>query len=127
MIGSSGGDVLIADNGISRITGGTRVQTSSTPVLAPTPSSSLALRRYEQYPRGCWYDAIYGFEAGIDKVDLSAPHSDAGHLLIQTNGTSNSIYLEATPGTFNPSTDLLRDGHQYEPLRALCRLRTSFS
>jgi hypothetical protein len=52
------------------------------------------------------YDAIYGFKSGTDKVDLSALHSDASHLLIQTSGTTNSVYLEATPGTFNANTDL---------------------
>jgi hypothetical protein len=52
------------------------------------------------------YDTIYGFKTGTDKIDLSALSSDASHLVIQTSGTSNSVYLEATPGSFNANTDL---------------------
>jgi beta-lactamase class A len=102
VIGSSGGDVLIADNGINRITGGT----GADQLYAGSGSNTFVFLAYADSNLVAGYDAIYGFDAGIDKVDLSALHSDAGHLLIQTNGSSNSIYLEATPGTFNPSTDL---------------------
>ena len=53
-----------------------------------------------------FYDTIYSFKAGTDKIDLSALHSDASHLLIETSGTANAVYLETTPGSFNPNTDL---------------------
>jgi hypothetical protein len=52
------------------------------------------------------YDTIVGFKIGTDKVDLSAMYTDASHLAISTGGTSNTLYVEQTPGTFNAATDL---------------------
>ena len=44
------------------------------------------------------------FKLGIDKIDLAAMHTDASHLAISTNGASNTLYVEQTPGTFNAAT-----------------------
>ena len=33
-------------------------------------------------------------------------HTDASHLAISTAGTSNTLYVEQTAGTFNANTDL---------------------
>jgi autotransporter-associated beta strand protein len=102
VLGSSGGDVVIADAGIDRLqgaAGGDQLYAGSgfdTFVYASQGDSNLV----------SGYDTLYGFKTGTDKIDLSALHSDASHLLIQTSGTANSVYLEATPGSFNPSTDL---------------------
>jgi beta-lactamase class A len=102
VIGSSGGDVLIADNGTDRITGGT----GADQLYAGSGPDTFIYTAYSDSNLVAGYDAIYGFKTGTDKVDLSALHSDASHLLIQTSGTTNSVYLEATPGAFNAGTDL---------------------
>ena len=52
------------------------------------------------------YDTIVGFKIGTDKIDVSSLHTDAGHLVVSTTGNANAFYIEATPGTFNASTDL---------------------
>jgi Ca2+-binding RTX toxin-like protein len=102
VIGSSGGDVIIADDGTDRITGGA----GADQLYAGAGPDTFVYAAYGDSNLVAGYDAIYGFKSGTDKVDLSALHSDASHLLIQTSGTTNSVYLEATPGTFNANTDL---------------------
>jgi Ca2+-binding RTX toxin-like protein len=52
------------------------------------------------------YDTIVGFKLGVDKIDVSALSSNAAHLAISVAGTSNTVYLEQTAGTFNAATDL---------------------
>ena len=52
------------------------------------------------------YDTIVGFKIGADRIDLAALHTDGSHLAISTAGTSNTLYVEQTPGTFNANTDL---------------------
>ena len=52
------------------------------------------------------YDTIVGFKIGTDKIDLTAFRTDASHLALSSSGMSNSVYLEQTPGSFNPNTDL---------------------
>jgi hypothetical protein len=105
VIGSSGGDVIIADNGVDRITGGA----GADQLYAGSGAGSQDTFVYTAYGDSnlvAGYDTIVGFKAGTDKIDFTALHSDASHLLIQTAGTSSSVYLEATPGNFNPNTDL---------------------
>ena len=51
-------------------------------------------------------NTIVGFKLGTDKIDLTAFHTDASHLALSSSGTSNTVYLEQTPGSFNPNTDL---------------------
>jgi hypothetical protein len=105
VIGSSGGDVVIADNGVDRITGGG----GADQLYAGSGAGSQDTFVYTAYGDSNLvngYDTIVGFKIGTDKIDVSALHSSASHLLIQTSGTANSIYLEATPGSFNAATDL---------------------
>jgi hypothetical protein len=47
-----------------------------------------------------------GFKLGVDKIDLTALHTHASHLAISTARGSNTVYVEATPGTFNTASDL---------------------
>jgi Ca2+-binding RTX toxin-like protein len=102
VIGSSGGDIIMADNGTDRITGGG----GADQLYAGAGADTFVYTAYADSNLVAGYDTIYGFKAGTDKVDLTALHSDASHLLIETNGTANSVYLEATPGSFNANTDL---------------------
>ena len=105
IIGSNFGDVIQADNGVDRITGGGKADQ----LYAGTSGASQDTFIYNAYGDSnlnTGYDTIIGFKAGVDKVDLAAFHTDASHLAISTSGTSNSVYLEQTPGTFNINTDL---------------------
>ena len=105
VIGSSGGDVIIADNGIDRITGGA----GGDQLYAGSGAGSQDTFVYNGWGDSnlvSGYDTIYGFKAGTDKIDLTALASDASHLVIRTSGASNSVYLERMPGSFNPNTDL---------------------
>ena len=81
-------DWITGDLGSNTLTGG---QGADVFVLKTTPWAPIY---------------ITDFQVGTDKIDLSALGSNASHLLIQASGTSNSVYLEATPGTFNANTDL---------------------
>jgi hypothetical protein len=105
VIGSSSGDVIIADNGIDRIqgNGGADALYAGT---GPSSQDTFVYTSYADSNLNTGYDTIVGFKLGIDKIDLSALFTDGSHLAISTAGTSNTLYIEVTPGTFNPATDL---------------------
>jgi hypothetical protein len=103
--GSNFADVIVDDNGVDRTTGGG----GADDLFAGSGVGSHDTFVYTQYSDSNLvngYDDIVGFKIGTDKIDLSAFHLSAANLLIGTNGASNSVYLEQTPGTFNPNTDL---------------------
>jgi microcystin-dependent protein len=102
VIGSSGGDIIIADNGADRIQGGGGADA----LYAGGGADTFIYATYGDSNTVNGYDTIVGFKIGTDKIDLSALHTDAAHLLIDTVGTGNSLYVETTPGTFNANTDL---------------------
>ena len=105
VVGSSFGDVIQADNGVDRITGGGKADQ----LYAGSGVGSQDTFVYTGYSDSntvTGYDTIVGFKAGTDKIDLSAFNSNGAHLAISTAGTSNTVYLEQTPGTFNAATDL---------------------
>jgi hypothetical protein len=105
VIGSSSGDIILADNGIDRIQGGAGADA----LYAGSGGSSqdtFAYTGYADSNLNSGYDTIVGFKLGTDLIDLSALHTDGSHLAISTAGTSNTLYVEQTPGSFNPATDL---------------------
>jgi hypothetical protein len=105
VIGSTVGDVIQADNGVDRITGGGKADQ----LYAGSGVGSQDTFVYTGYSDSntvTGYDTIVGFKIGTDKIDLSALHTDGSHLAISTAGTSNTLYVEQTPGTFNAATDL---------------------
>jgi hypothetical protein len=105
VIGSAFGDVIQADNGTGRIQGGAGADA----LYAGSGASSQDTFVYAAYADSNTingYDTIVGFKLGEDKIDLSALHTDGSHLAISTAGTSNTLYVEVTPGTFNAATDL---------------------
>jgi Ca2+-binding RTX toxin-like protein len=111
VIGSSGGDVILADNGVDRITGGI----GADQLYAGSGFDTFVYTAYGDSNLLTGYDTIYSFKAGTDKIDLSALHSSASHLLIDTSGTANAVYLEQTPGSFNPNTDLAMNVYTTAP------------
>jgi hypothetical protein len=102
VIGSAQGDVIQADNGTDRITGGGGADS----LYAGSGQDTFVYTAYGDSNLVTGYDTIVGFKLGTDKIDLSALHTDPSHLAIFTAGTSNTLYVEATPGTFNSATDL---------------------
>jgi hypothetical protein len=105
VIGSNFGDVIQADNGVDRITGGG----GADQLYAGSGGGSQDTFVYTAYGDSnldTGYDTIVGFKIGTDKIDLSAFHTDASHLALSNAGTSNTVYLEQTPGSFNANTDL---------------------
>jgi Ca2+-binding RTX toxin-like protein len=102
VIGSSGGDVIIADNGTDRIQGGGGADA----LHAGTGTDTFVYTDYLDSNLVSGYDTVVGFKIGIDRIDLSALQVSAENLSISTSGTSNTIYVERTPGSFNAGTDL---------------------
>lgn len=102
VIGSSGGDVIIADNNADRIQGGGGADA----LYAGGGADTFVYADYLDSNLVTGYDTIVGFQTGVDKIDLSALGITTANILIETSGTSNSIYIEHTPGTFNAHTDL---------------------
>jgi Ca2+-binding RTX toxin-like protein len=102
VIGSSGGDIIIADNGIARLQGGGGADA----LYAGSGADTFVYTNYADSNLATGYDTVVGFKTGIDKIDLSALNVTAANLVIQTSGTSNTVYVERTPGTFNADTDL---------------------
>jgi hypothetical protein len=105
VIGSASGDIIIADNGIDRIAGDDGAD-SLTAGTGPSSQDSFVYNDYADSNLIMGYDTVLGFKVAADKIDLSAFHSDASHLVIQTAGFNNNVYLEVTPGSFNAATDL---------------------
>ena len=52
------------------------------------------------------YDTIFDFMSGTSKIDLRAFNTDASHIQIQSDGSSTSLYLHATPDVSSAPTDL---------------------
>jgi hypothetical protein len=103
VVGSGGGDILIADNGKDRVTGGGG---GDSLYAGGGGFGTFVYTDYADSNLVTGYDTVMGFKLGTDKIDLSALHTSASHLVISTAGTSNSVYVEQNPGTFNASTDL---------------------
>jgi hypothetical protein len=105
VIGSAQGDLIQCDNGVDRITGGggdDQLYAGS----GATSQDTFVYTAYGDSNLNTGYDTIVGFKVGTDKIDLSAFHTDGSHLALATSGTSNTVYLEQTPGSFNANTDL---------------------
>jgi hypothetical protein len=105
VIGSDFGDVIIADNGIGRLTGGLKADQLYAGA-GPSSQDTFVYTQYGDSNLVDGYDTIAGFKVGVDRIDFSALLTDASHLVIAGNANQSNIYIEHTPGTFNPATDL---------------------
>jgi serralysin len=103
--GSSSGDIIQADNGIDRVQGNGGAD-SLYAGTGPSSQDTFVYTNFTDSNLIMGYDTIANFKIGIDKIDLSALHTDASHLFPTFAGTANTIYVEVTPGTFNAATDL---------------------
>ncbi|WP_439613550.1 hypothetical protein [Reyranella sp.] len=52
------------------------------------------------------YDVVDDFVSGTSKLDLTALGVNASRIVIQSDGGSTSLHVEATPGAFDSPTDL---------------------
>ena len=105
VVGSKYGDVIHADNGVDRLTGGA----GADQLVAGKGASSHDTFVYagladSNIPHG--HDTIFGFKAGVDKIDVSTMNVSAANLLIVNHGLSNTAYVEQKPGVFNANTNL---------------------
>jgi hypothetical protein len=108
VIGTSGSDVIICDNGVDRIThgsgagdilyAGTGAASQDTFIYSNMNESSLA-----------HHDIIEGFKAGVDKIDLSALNIPLADVLLSYGGNGvNTIYVEKNPTSgFQSATDMI--------------------
>ncbi len=100
-IGGKSGDTLIGDGGINRFEG----LAGADSLYANGGTVTFAYTSWADSNLKTGYDTIVDFILGTDKIDLSAFKTDFAHLEIPTAGTSHSVYIEQTPGVFNPDTD----------------------
>ncbi len=123
VIGSSGGDVIIADNGPSRLAGAV----GADQLYGGTGPDTFAYMAYGDSNLVAGYDAIYGFQSGTDKIDLSALNSDASHLSHPDGGgeppTRSTSSRRRAASTRTPT----RRSSSTPPSPAACTRRTSSS
>lgn len=111
VIGSSGADTLICDNGVDVITpggagtvmdAGVGARSQDTFVFTSFASSTQTTE-----------DVINGFEAGVDKLDFSALNITDANILITHTGKQHfsNVFVEQTAGVFNASTNLALSVH----------------
>jgi hypothetical protein len=108
VIGSSGSDVIICDDGVDRITHGSG---SGDILYAGTGAGSQDTFVYTSLGESplSHYDVIEGFKVGIDKLDFSKldlPIAD--FFLSSGGGGANTVYVEENPSKgFNSATDMI--------------------
>jgi len=105
---SSGGDVIICDDGVDQITNG---GAGGNIMYAGTGASSQDTFIYTAMTDSPLsdYDIIEGFKVGTDKINLSALNVSLADILLSYGGSgSNTVYVEKNPSAgFNAATDMI--------------------
>ena len=108
VVGSSGSDVIICDNGVDRITHGSG---SGDVLYAGTGAGSQDTFVYTSLTQSplANHDIVEGFKAGTDKIDLSALAMPTADVFLSYGGNgANTIYVEKNPAAgFNSTTDMI--------------------
>ena len=108
VIGSSGSDVIVCDNGADKITHGSG---AGDVLYAGSGASSQDTFAYTSLTQSslAHHDVIEGFKTGTDKIDLSALGLPTADILLSSGGNgANTIYVEKSPTTgFNSATDMI--------------------
>ncbi len=102
LLGSSGVDVLIGDGGDNAITGAA----GADQLYGRDGADIFVYRGWADSNLIAGYDTIADFVVGVDRIDLSALHLDASHVVILSDAGATSFYVESTAGTFNVATDV---------------------
>lgn len=102
LIGGSNADTLLGDAGANRLLGGG----GGDAIWGRGGADVFVYQDYADSNLATGYDVIGDFVSGISKLDLTALGIDASQIVIQSDAGSTSLYVEATPGAFDPATDL---------------------
>jgi len=102
LTGGSNADTLLGDTGANRLEGGA----GGDALWGRGGADVFVYRDYDDSNLVTGYDVIGDFVSGISKLDLTALGIDARHIVIQSDSGSTNLYAEATPGAFDPATDL---------------------
>jgi Peptidase M10 serralysin C terminal len=108
VIGSSGSDVIICDNGVDTITHGSGAGDVLYAGAGAGSQDTFAYTALSESPLSN-HDIIEGFKVGIDKLDFSQLDLPIADFLLSYGGSgSNSVYVEKTPSTgFHSATDMI--------------------
>ena len=108
VIGSSGSDVIICDDGVDRITHGSG---SGDVLVAGAGAGSQDTFVYTAMSESplSHYDVIEGFKVGIDKLNFSQLDLPIADFLLSYGGNgANTVYVEKNPSAgFNSATDMI--------------------
>jgi len=108
VVGSSGSDVIICDNGVDRITHGSGAGDVLYAGTGASSQDTFAYTSLSQSPLSN-HDTIEGFKVGTDKIDLSALSMPVADVFLSYGGNgADTIYVEKNPATgFNAATDMI--------------------
>jgi hypothetical protein len=108
VIGSSGSDVIICDDGVDRITHGSGAGDILYAGTGAGSQDTFVYTAINESPLSN-HDIIEGFKVGIDKFDFSQLDLPIADFLLSSGGSgSNTVYVEKNPSTgFNSATDMI--------------------
>jgi Ca2+-binding RTX toxin-like protein len=102
LVGGSGNDSLTGDAASNALTGGAGADVLD----GGGGGDRFVYLGYADSNTVTGVDAV-AFASGSDKLDFTALHTDASHVVISSAAGQTSLAVEQTPGTFNAATDLL--------------------
>jgi hypothetical protein len=108
VIGSSGSDVIICDDGVDRITHGGGAGDVFYAGAGAGSQDTFVYTAMNESPLSN-HDIIEGFKDGIDKLDFSQLDLPIADFLLSYGGSgSNTVYVEKNPSSgFNSATDMI--------------------
>jgi hypothetical protein len=108
VIGSSGSDVIICDDGVDRITHGSGAGDVLYAGTGAGSQDTFVYTAMNESPLSN-HDIIEGFKDGIDKLDFSQLDLPIADFLLSYGGSgSNTVYVEKSPSSgFNSATDMI--------------------
>jgi serralysin len=108
VIGSSGSDVIICDDGVDRITHGGGAGDVFYAGAGAGSQDTFVYTAMDESPLSN-HDIVEGFKVGIDKLNFSQLDLPIADFLLSYGGAgSNTVYVEKNPSTgFNSATDMI--------------------
>jgi Ca2+-binding RTX toxin-like protein len=102
LVGGSGNDSLTGDAASNVLTGGVGADVLD----GGGGGDRFVYQSYADSNMVTGVDAVI-FVSGSDKLDFTALHTDASHVVITSTAGQTSLFVEQTSGTFNAATDLV--------------------